>query len=149
MYGVRIRQVARVAAAGALLLSAGCGGDGGSTDPGGGGGGPTGTYLLVGINNTAVPAVAQMEHCTPSAFTGGSLILSAGGGWSFGIELEDETGAHVLRDRGRFEREGDELAFVSEQFGDQFEGEVEDGLVVLYYDFCANGEADIDFVFEK
>ncbi len=123
------------------------GGDSG-TGPGGGGGGLAGTYELVGINNAPVPAVVQMEGCTPSRFLAGSLTLGDGG-WSFDIMAEDETGTNSLRDEGEFQREGNELSFDSARYGDRFEGELEDGLVVLYYDFCSNGEHDIDFVFER
>jgi hypothetical protein len=147
MYRFDIRRAGRVAAIGALLLSGACGGDG-ATGPGGGGGGNLeGNYQLVGINNTGVPAVAQMEGCSPSRFDGGTLSLGDGE-WRFDIQFADETGTHFLRDEGDFEREGSELAFESATYGDQFWGELEDGLVVLYYDFCSNGEADVDFVFE-
>jgi hypothetical protein len=148
MYGLDLRRAGRLVAIGTTLLAGACGGDGGATGPGGGGS-LTGTYFLVGVNDEAVPAVAQMERCTPSAFTAGSLIVDAEGNWRFGIELEDETGRHVLEDNGRLRRDGDELAFSSARYGDRFEGETEEDLIVLYYDFCANGEHDVDFVFER
>lgn len=148
MYGFGVRRLGRVAAVGLALISGACGGEGGATGPGGGDG-VAGTYVLVGINDMAVPAVAQMEHCTPSAFYGGSVVLAAGGNWQMAIELEDETGQHVLHDHGRYQRDGDDLEFISNQYGDRFEGEVGPDAVALYYDFCSNGEHDIDFIFER
>lgn len=148
MYGFDFKRAGRVAAIGALLLSGACGGDNG-TGPGGGGGGVGGNYQLIGVNDIEVPAVVQMEHCTPSRFTDGALVLDGNGSWQLAIELEDETGQHVLQDAGQFRRQGEELAFDSEAYGDRFYGEIDEGLVFLYYDFCSNGEHDIDFVFEK
>jgi hypothetical protein len=143
-----LQRVWRMLPVTALVLAGACGGDDdGGTGPGGG---PlAGTYQMVGINEDGLPEEEQMENCTSSLFLGGSLALSENGAWEFAVNLEDETGAHVLRDAGQFQRDGADLLFASAQYGDQFEGEIEDDLVVLYYDFCANGEADIDFVFER
>jgi hypothetical protein len=131
-----------------LLVTAACGGDGdGGTGPGGGS--LAGTYELVGINEDGLPEDEQIEGCTWSTFTGGSIVLNEGGTWQFTIAFDDETGEHLLQDNGQYRRDGLDLEFASAQFGDEFEGEIEGDLVVLYYDFCANGVADIDFVFEK
>ena len=90
-----------------------------------------------------------MENCTPTLFDSGSLSLGENGFWQFAVNVEDENGAWTLRDGGEYQRDGADLMFASAEYGDQFEGEIEGDLVVLYYDFCANGEADIDFVFER
>lgn len=144
MHGFDWRRMARAAAAGIALLCGACGSDGAGP---GGGDGVDGTYELVGINNTDVPAVVQMEACSPSRFVSGSLSLGTGH-WQVSVQIEDETGTHWLEDEGNYERDGIELAFESQVYGDWFDGELEDGLVVLYYDFCSNGEHDIDLVFE-
>lgn len=133
----------------ALFLAAACGGGDGNGGTGPGGGSLAGSYQLVGINEDGLPEEEQMENCTSSVFTGGSMVLNGNGTWQFAINWEDETGAHVLQDGGQFQGQAADLSFASAQYGDQFDGAIEDELVVLYYDFCANGVADIDFVFEK
>lgn len=133
----------------AVVLAGACGGgdDDGGTGPGGG---PlAGTYEMVGVNEDGLPETEQMEDCTPTLFDSGSLSLGENGSWQFEVNVEDETGAWTLGDGGEYQRDGADLMFASAQYGDQFEGEIEGDLVVLYYDFCANGEADIDLVFER
>ncbi len=76
----------------------------------------------------------------------GSLTLD-GDSFEMRIETDDED-QNWLGDHGSFERDGNDLHFWSEAWGDEFEGEVEGSLVVLYYDYCANGVADVDLVFE-
>ena len=104
---------------------------------------------MVGINEDGLPEEEQMEECTSTLFQGGSLALSGNGTWEFAIDVADENGEWTLQDGGRYESDGVDLQFASAAYGDQFEGEIEGDLVVLYYDFCANGVADIDLVFER
>lgn len=78
------------------------------------------------------------------------MVLDEDGNFELSITYENEEGPDGFTDHGQFQRDGNTgLSFESEAWGDRFEGEIEDDLVVLYYDFCANGVADIDFVFEK
>lgn len=131
-----------------LLLAGACGGGDGGTGPAGGG--LSGTYELVGINEDGLPEVEQVENCSPARFTSGSMVLDEDGNFEFSILYDDENGQDGFQDHGQFQRHGDaDLSFDSEAWGDRFNGEIEGDLVVLYYDFCANGVADIDFVFEK
>lgn len=130
-----------------LLLAGACGGGDGGTGPGGNG--LSGTYELVGINEDGVPEEEQVENCLPALFTSGSMALDGDGNFELSILYENQDGQDGFQDHGRFQRDGDDLSFDSEAWGDRFDGEVEGDLVVLYYDFCANGVADIDFVFEK
>jgi hypothetical protein len=146
MRGVDWELARRVAVVGALLCGA-CGGDSG-TGPGGGGGGVGGEYDLVGINNTGVPAVVQIENCRIVRFVDGSLRMG-NGTWQLDVDLEFEYGADGLADHGAFEQDGSALEFESAEYGDRFEGAIEDGLVVLYYDWCSDGNHDVDLVFER
>ena len=82
-----------------------------------------------------------------AVFYSGNLRMD-GDSWEMRVEWEDANGESWTGDHGRFERDGNTLYFQSEAWGDGFEGELEGSLVVLYYDFCTNGEADVDLVFE-
>ena len=94
------------------------------------------------------PAVVQVENCSVVRFVSGTLELG-NGAWELDVALEFETGADFLEDRGAFQRDGAELHFESAAYGDRFEGEVHDGIVWLYYDWCADGNHDVDFAFEQ
>jgi hypothetical protein len=146
MYGFEVMRAGRLAVMGALLLCGACGGDSGAGP--GGGGNVEGNFDLTGINNTAVPAIVQTEDCSPVRFVSGTLTMGDGD-WSMDVEMEDEDGPSFLQDHGGYEQDGSELGFQSVAFGDRFEGELEEGLVVLYYDYCSNGEHDVDLVFER
>ena len=52
-----------------------------------------------------------------------------------------------LQDDGRFQRAGNRVAFQSDEYGDRFAGEITGPLVHLYYDWCGEGHADVDFTF--
>ena len=133
-----------------MLLAAACGGGDGNGGNGPGGDALAGTYQLVGINEDGLPEEEQMENCGPARFTSGSMVLGEEGNFEFSIAYDDENGQDGFQDHGEFQRHGDtDLSFDSEAWGDHFEGEIEGDLVVLYHDFCTNGQADIDFVFEK
>jgi hypothetical protein len=125
------------------LVLAGCGGSDGNTGPGGGVGGQ---YELVGINEDALPESEVIENCSETVFYSGSLSLD-GDRFEMQLELDDDE-QDWLGDHGTFTRNGNDLHFRSEAWGDQFEGELEGSLVVLYYDYCSNGVADVDLVFE-
>lgn len=145
----RIWRALPVAAA--LFLVGACGGDdnGGGLGPGNGGG-LAGTYQLVGINEDGIPEEEQMEDCAPTLFTNGSMSMDGDGTYSLSVEYEQFGDPDGWQDNGTFQRqENGDLSFDSEAWGDRFEGEVDGDLVVLYYDFCTNGVADIDLVFEK
>ncbi len=148
MRWLELQRMWRTLPVAGLLLAGACGGGDGGTGPGGNG--LSGTYELVGINEDGVPEQEQVENCLPALFTSGSMVMDEDGNFELSILYQDESGQDGFQDHGRFRRQGDtDLSFDSEAWGDQFDGEVEGDLVVLYYDFCANGVADIDFVFEK
>jgi hypothetical protein len=132
-----------MALASALVLT-GCGGSDGGTGPGGGLGGQ---YELVGINEDGLPESEVIEGCDETVFYSGNLRMD-GDNWEMRVDWEDANGESWTGDHGSFERDGNTLYFRSEAWGDGFEGELEGSLVVLYYDFCTNGVADVDLVFE-
>ncbi len=144
-----IRTWRRYPVVAALVLAVACGGGDGGTGPGGGGA-LAGTYELVGINEDGLPEEEQVENCMPAVFTNGSMTLDEDGNFQLSVDYENMEGPDGFQDHGGFQRDGGtDLSFDSEAWGDHFEGEVEGDLVVLYYDFCTNGGADIDLVFEK
>jgi hypothetical protein len=106
-----------------------------------------GTYRLVGVDEDGVPAVAQMENCTPSRFNGGAMSLTAAGTWRLAIDWNDEHGSHVLRDSGWVRQIRDDLAFDSERYRDGFRGTVRGAVVLLRYGFCGRGPGDVTFAF--
>jgi hypothetical protein len=126
------------------LVLTGCGGSDGGTGPGAGLGGQ---YELVGINEDGLPESEVIEDCDETLFHAGTLSMN-GGNWEMRVDWEDGNGESWTGDHGSFERDGNTLYFQSQAWGDDFEGEVEGSLVVLYYDFCTNGVADVDLVFE-
>ena len=128
------------------VVLTGCGGSDGNTGPGGGGG-IGGQYDLVGINEDGLPESEVLEECSETVFYSGSLSMD-GNHWEMRVDWEDDDGENWTGDNGSFERDGNDLYFRSEAWGGGFEGEVEGSLVVLYYDFCSNGVADVDLVFE-
>jgi len=147
MKGFDLERAWRYSVVGALLVAGACGGGSDATGPGGGN--TAGTYQLVRTNGDPVPAIVQTEHCTPTRFNDGFITLTADGSWQFSIETDDEAGSHRAQDHGQYERDGADLVFNSIQYGDSFDGEIEGGQLVLHYDYCANGEADTDFEFER
>jgi hypothetical protein len=136
----------------ALIVAgfAACGGG-----SGGGGMGPSddigdivGHYKLVMTDDVLTPVTIDFEACDDVRFRIGELLLSDDGRWQTFIRFFDADGAEQdATDSGRFSRADDRLMFQSEDYGDQFKGEIRGGLVHLYYDWCGEGHADVDFEF--
>jgi hypothetical protein len=134
-----------------IVLAAACGGgsDGG-TGPGGGGQ-LAGDYLLVGANDEAVPTMVGTNDCSPVQIVNGGMTLSANGSWQMQFNWQDGNGEpKYTGDHGTYRVANDRVEFTSEAWGDQFEGELDNGLVWLYYDFCEDtpGE-DLDLAFSR
>jgi hypothetical protein len=136
-----------------VCLAAACGGgNDGGTGPGGGGGGQlAGDYLLVGANDDAVPTMVESNGCSPVQVVNGGMTMSANGNWQMQFNWQDGDGdPKFTGDHGHYRQADDRIEFTSEAWGDQFEGEVDGGLVWLYYDFCEDtpGE-DLDLAFSR
>jgi len=148
MHSFELTRVLRVVAVCSALLAGACGGGGDNVaGPGGGdGGNGGGTYNLVGVNDQGIPADLQLETCAPLEYRGGTLRLSGDGQWTLNVQI---TNQDDLNDHGQVQRHDDKLTFRSAQFGDTFSGEINAGQVIIDYDFCANGQFDSEFEFEK
>jgi hypothetical protein len=132
-------------ALGLPIFSGACGGGDGGTSPGGG---PSGSYALVGVNEDGLPEDEPMNWGTAS-FRGGSLQLFADGTWEMAIQYVDveENYSDTVQDYGDYDRDGEDLWFVSEAYGDEFEGTLDGDEVWVTYDFDGDGEYESDFVF--
>jgi hypothetical protein len=130
-----------------MCLMAACGGGDGGTGPGGGE--ITGDYRLMGVNDAALPAPFTSNICPPAQFINGSMTLSANGTFQMAVSYVNEQNApDGFQDHGRFQQHDDQLVFVSEAWGDQFEGELDGRVVVAHYDFCNDNQgADLDLAF--
>lgn len=143
--GLDTRRKGRLIATATLLsmaLVAACGGDSG-TGPNGGGGGSAiaGDYYLVKANDEDLPATFTSDVCPPAQFTGGGIRLGADGTFQMAISFVNNEGAQDgFQDHGRYRRQGDQLQFTSESWGDSFEGELDGGLVWADYDFCNDNQ---------
>jgi hypothetical protein len=137
-----------------VCLAAACGGgdDNGPAGPGGGGGGGVaGTYELVGANGAALPAVVHSAACGPSQMLHGNLRLSANGSFEMRFDWIEQNGEpDWTGDHGSYQQAGEDLWFSSEAWGDQFEGEIDDGVLYLYYDLCSDGlGAELELAFAR
>jgi hypothetical protein len=142
------RWMPRATLLGLTLLAGACGG--GDHNPTGPGGGLGGTWNLVGINEDGLPEDEPYNFGTAS-FTGGSLRLSQDGQWEMTISYDhlEANQSLQLEDYGQYGRQGDDLSFASEAFGDHIDGGLDDGFVYLIYDFDGDGEYETEFTFER
>ena len=145
------RRWRRLAAGSLVALAAACGGGDGDGGTGPGAGGDlAGSYQLVGANDAPVPTVVTSNVCSPAQIQGGSMRLGTDGRFELRFDWQDESGQQYTGDHGRYQQAGDELHFVSEAWDDEFEGEVDDGLVWIYYDFCADNQGeDLDLAWAR
>jgi hypothetical protein len=138
------------AAAFLMATLAACGGKSGNgtTGPDGDVGQIAGDYGLAMVDAVTAPVVIDFDNCGSVQFRAGSVSLAEDGTWEMMIRLYDANGEEQeLQDEGRFQRAGNRLAFQSDEYGDRFAGEITGPLVHLYYDWCGEGHADVDFAF--
>ncbi|MGH7511297.1 MAG: hypothetical protein ACREOQ_00100 [Gemmatimonadales bacterium] len=157
----------RMLTAGSLLLAAACGGgrspvepgsgnDGGGNGGGGNGGGGNGgggnglagEYQLARIGFVGLPADLTFDGCDAVRITGGALELNHDGTWAFSLDTQYATGAERFDDEGTYVQTGAELVFDSEAYGDSFGGKI-DGGIKMDYDWCPDGQSDIQLVFGR
>ena len=135
-----------------ICLAAACGGGKDGTGPNGGGGQYAGDYQLAGANDEEVPAVVTSDACAPARIINGGLSLSRNGQWQMQFDWENNDGEpKSLGDRGHWEEEIDGwVRFYSEQWGDSFEGELDEELMWIDYDFCTNDPpGDLELAFSR
>lgn len=123
------------------LAAAACGGgkDGGSTGPGGGVGDVAGDYLLAGANDEALPATVSTNECSPVQILNGGMRLSQDGTFEMQFNWTSTLGeAKFTSDHGHYRTDGDQFEFSSDAWGDKFEGEMDEGLLWIDYEFCTD-----------
>jgi hypothetical protein len=125
-------------------LAAACGGgNDGGTGPGGGGGGGdlAGDYLLVAADDNAVPAVVNSPVCGQSQVLSGGMTLYTDGTWQLQFNWQDDNGVpDFVADHGRYKETNNGLQFTSDAWGDQFDGQLDGGLIWVHYDFCNDNQ---------
>jgi len=136
-----------------ICLAAACGGGKDGAGPGGGGGGGefAGDYLLAGANDEEVPTVVTSDACAPVRIVNGSMTLNANGQWQMQVNWQTENGeSKFTGDHGHWRAANDGVEFSSEPWGDAFEGEMDDGLLWIDYDFCTNDPpGDLELAFSR
>jgi hypothetical protein len=165
------RDLRRLACALTLVLAAGCGSghnpvepgggggnDGGGNGGGGNGGGPigggnegiAGEYQLVNYGGrVSLPIELQIESCPAVTFTGGGLTIYDNTTWYLTLDYTDANGADYLEDEGSLVQNGTALSFTSADYGDSFQGSVDGRVVKFDYDWCPDGQSDMQPWFAK
>ena len=135
----------------ACLIAACGGGKDGPTGPGGGGGDFAGDYLLVGADDAALPAVVTSNGCSAIQIVNGGLTLGADGQFQMQFNWQDVNGqAQFSGDHGRYQVRDGGLEFTSEAWGDQFEGEMDGGVLWLSWDYCGDTPGqELDLAFTR
>ena len=162
MHRFEIKRWMRVLAAGSARRGAAAcgGGHDGPTGPGGGNGGGNnggggdnalvGDYSLFSVGFVSLPADLTFDHCDPARVFGGALRMNADGTWMFTVQLADQYSPHdELNDEGTWTWDGGtRVAFQSDAYGDSFTAKIDAGLR-MDYDYCPDGQSDIQLVFSK
>ena len=150
-----LRRLSKLSPWTALLMAAfGCGGgDKRPTGPGsgGGGGGDVAELELVRLGLAGLPADAEVEDCTLTRFYGGGITIDQKTGrWQITLQVHDANyGDWGYRDQGETEVDGDTVWFDSEISGTSHAGTVDGTEVKIMYDWCENGVADVQLVFDR
>jgi hypothetical protein len=157
------RDLRRLACALTLSLAVGCGGGHNPVEPGGGNGGGgngggnggggdvgggdqgiAGEYQLVNYGGrVSLPIELQIEGCPAVTFTGGGLTIYDNDSWYLTLDYTDANGADYLEDEGSLVQNGTALSFTSADYGDTFQGSVDGRVVKFDYDWCPDGQSDM------
>ncbi|MFL5515710.1 MAG: hypothetical protein ACJ8DJ_06105 [Gemmatimonadales bacterium] len=133
----------------ALLLAAGCGG-GDKNPTGPGGGGNVASYNLVALGQAGLPADVKVEDCTNTRFYSGGLQVHEDGSWQIKLQVNDiNYGDWGYKDEGQIEQDGSTLWFDSQVSGTSHEGTLDGPEIRIMYDWCENGMADVQLVFDR
>jgi hypothetical protein len=133
----------------ALFLATACGG-GDKSPTGPGDGGDAATYDLVALGRAGLPADAKVEDCTITRFYGGGLQVHDDGTWQITLQVHDiNYGDWGYRDEGEIEQDGSTVWFDSQISGTSHAGTVDGPEIRIMYDWCENGVADVQLVFDR
>jgi hypothetical protein len=145
----RIRRLMRLVTWPTLLLAAACGG--GDKGPSGPDGGMEQvTYDLVALGRAGLPADAQLEDCTLTRFYSGGLRVTDDGSWEIRLQVHDDIdGDWPYADEGEIEEDGGAFWFVSDVSGSVYQGTLDGSEATIVYDWCYNGVADVQLVFDR
>jgi hypothetical protein len=135
----------------AVLALAACGG--GDRSPTGPepepGDGVVAELTLARIGFVSLPAYLAIEDCGHTRFTGGGMTFYDDGSWEFAVAIQNDFGDTRFDNAGWYEQEGGALWFEDED-GETFQGTIdEDGVIAIDYDYCQNGQTDIQLVFAR
>ena len=162
MRWTKLQQGLRILAVSSVLVLAACGGgDKSPTGPGPGPGpgpgrgngngkdGITGDYALARIGFVSLPAYLTIEDCAPTRFTGGGMRFYDDGTWEFAVAIQNDFGDTRFDNAGSYEQQGGALWFESD-YGETFQGTIDqDGVIAIDYDYCQDGQTDIQLVFAR
>ena len=142
------RRLFMLAAGSVLLLATACGG--GDKGPTGPDGGATADFHLVALGFAGLPADAEVEDCTLTRFFGGGLQVRENGTWQITLQVHDGNyGDWGYHDEGEIEQDGPTLWFDSQISGTSHQGTVDGSEIRIMYDWCENGVADVQLVFDQ
>jgi hypothetical protein len=145
-----VRRLSKLSPWTALLMAAlGCGGGGKS--PTGPGSGDAAEFELVALGRAGLPTDAQVEDCTLTRFYGGRITIDQQTGtWQITLQVHDDNyGDWGYRDEGQAEVDGETVWFDSQISGTSHQGTVNGTEVKIMYDWCENGVADVQLVFDR
>jgi hypothetical protein len=153
MHPRKFRPALHFLAATATLALAACGG--GDRSPTGPGPQPepwdgvVAEFALARIGFVALPGYLLAEDCGHTRFTGGGMTFYDDGSWEFAIAIQDDFGGTRFDNAGWYEQQGGAVWFESEE-GEAFQGTIDqDGVIVIDYDYCQNGQTDLQLVFAR
>ncbi len=71
------------------------------------------------------------------------------GTWEFAVAIQNDFGDTRFDNAGSYEQQGGALWFESD-YGESFQGTIDqDGVIAIDYDYCQNGQTDIQLVFAR
>jgi hypothetical protein len=133
---------------GLLVAAVGCGGGDKVNGPQGGG---NADFSLVALGRAGLPADVKVEDCTLTRFYSGGINIDPNAEtWSLGLKVNDKNyGDWSYQDNGSLEVDGATVWFDSDVTGTSHEGTVNGAEVTIMYDWCENGNADVQLVFDR
>ena len=149
MRWTKLQQGLRILAVGSVLVLAACGG--GDKSPTGPGPGPgsagdgvvAGSSPWPGSASSPSPRTSRSRTATPTRFTGGGMRFYDDGSWEFAVAIQNDFGDTRFDNAGWYEQQGGALWFEVGRRR-EFQGTIDqDGVIAIDYDYCQNGQTDI------